>query len=88
MKKNLTLIAVLLLTLLGWNASVVAATTVDIPVATTINWENATLENCKSENGGTDVGSTRSNTVITFNDQQYCGSGIYPIVSHRNEKRS
>ncbi len=66
MKKNLTLIAVLLLTLLGWNAGVVAATTVDIPVATTINWENATLENCKSENGGTDVGSTRSNTVITF----------------------
>ena len=66
MKKILTLTVVLLLTLLGRNADVIAATAVDIPAATTINWENATLENCKSENGGTDVGSTGENTVITF----------------------
>ncbi len=66
MKKILTLTVVLLLTLLGRNTDVIAATAVDIPAATTINWENATLENCKSENGGTDVGSTGENTVITF----------------------
>ena len=47
MKKILTLTVVLLLTLLGRNADVIAATAVDIPAATTINWENATLENCK-----------------------------------------
>ena len=73
MKKILTLTVVLLLTLLGRNADVIAATAVDIPAATTINWENATLENCKSENGGTD-------------HQQHCKARLYLVFPYRHKK--
>ena len=31
-----------------------------------INWSNAVLANCNSENNGANVGSTRANTVVTF----------------------
>ena len=78
MKKILTLTVVLLLTLLGRNADVIAATAVDIPAATTINWENATLENCKSENGG----KYRHNIL----HQQHCKARLYLVFPYRHKK--
>lgn len=44
------------------------AETVSIPqeLGKYINWNDATLSNCKSENSGANIGSTGSKTVVTF----------------------
>lgn len=55
--------------LLGPGASAAWAAAVTLPMAdgSYVNWNDATtLENCKIENDGANVGSTRSNTVVTF----------------------
>lgn len=58
-----------LLTTILFGTGARAATEVEIPTpsGTYINWENADLVKCNSENGGANVGSTGSQTVITFN---------------------
>ena len=63
MKKYL-FITLLALCCAGMNA----ATAVSIPqeIGSYINWSNADLTNCNAENNGASVGSTGSNTVITF----------------------
>ena len=56
--------------LLGPGASAAWAEAVTLPMAdgSYVNWNDATtLQNCKIENDGANVGSTRSNTVVTFN---------------------
>ena len=55
--------------LLGPGAGVAWAAAVTLPMddGSYVNWKDATtLENCKIENDGANVGSTRSNTVVTF----------------------
>ena len=43
-------------------------TTVSIPqtLGQYIDWNNATITNCKVENNGANIGSTDSKTVVTF----------------------
>ena len=56
--------------LLGPGASAAWAAAVTLPMAddSYVNWNDATtLVNCKIENDGANVGSTGSNTVVTFN---------------------
>ena len=55
--------------LLGPGASAAWAAAVTLPMddGSYVNWNDATtLENCKVENEGANVGSTGSNTVVTF----------------------
>lgn len=58
----------LLAALLAGSVNLFAATAVAIPqeMGSYINWSNAVLANCNSENNGANVGSTRANTVVTF----------------------
>lgn len=58
----------LLAALLAGSVNLFAATAVAIPqeMGSYINWSNAVLANCNSENKGANVGSTRANTVVTF----------------------
>ncbi len=56
--------------LLGPGASAAWAAAVTLPMAdgSYVDWNDATtIENCKIENEGANVGSTGSNTVVTFN---------------------
>ena len=58
----------LLAALLAGSVNLFAATAVAIPqeMGSYINWSNAVLQNCNSENNGANVGSTHANTVVTF----------------------
>ena len=58
----------LLAALLAGSVNLFAATAVAIPqeMGSYINWSNAVLANCNSENNGANVGSTNKNTVVTF----------------------
>ena len=58
----------LLAALLAGSVNLFAATAVAIPqeMGSYINWSNAVLANCNSENNGANVGSTHANTVVTF----------------------
>lgn len=62
------LLALLAIILFGVNGAK-AATEVTIPTAsgTYINWGDADLTKCKTENNGASVGSTHAGTIITFN---------------------
>ena len=55
-------------TLLMLAAHTAWGATVSIPqqLGTYIDWNNATLTNCKVENNGANIGSTYSNSVATF----------------------
>lgn len=69
-KRLLTFIAMLAVALLGPGAGVAWAAAVTLPMAdgSYVDWNDATtIENCKVENDGANVGSTGSNTVVTFN---------------------
>lgn len=61
----LTAVAMSIASLTAWAA---AGDPVAIPteLGSYINWSNAALANCTLENDGTNVGSTRANTVVTF----------------------
>ena len=61
----LAAVAMSIASLTAWAA---AGDPVAIPteLGSYINWSNAVLANCSSENNGANVGSTHANTVVTF----------------------
>ncbi|MGN0209214.1 MAG: hypothetical protein ACI397_07155, partial [Paludibacteraceae bacterium] len=65
MKCILAAVAMSIASLTAWAA---AGDPIAIPteLGSYINWSNAVLANCNSENEGANVGSTRANTVVTF----------------------
>lgn len=69
-QRLLSFAATLSVALMGPGAGAAWADAVSLPMAdgTYVNWNDAsTLENCKVENDGANVGSTGSSTVVTFN---------------------
>ena len=70
MKKRLLPLAATLSAAIMWpGAGVAWADAVSLPMegGSYVNWNDASsIENCKVENDGANVGSTRSNTVVTF----------------------
>ncbi len=75
MKTNTFYKTLLLLLLMVGSMKMVQAATVNIPTTSgqNISWNDATLTNCKTENGGANIGSTRNGSTATFtlsNDTQ------------------
>lgn len=75
MKTNTFYKTLLLLLLMVGSMKMVQAATVNIPTTSGqyISWNDATLTNCKTENSGVNIGSTRNGSTATFtlsNDTQ------------------
>lgn len=68
LKCSILSLTLVLMALFGVSTGMRAATTVTIPTALGeyINWGNADLTDCKTENSGASVGSTGAGTVISF----------------------